>query len=46
MVTSETPDISEWLDFEFYDRVWYYDQKKMELDGSGRRLACWLGVAH
>ena len=42
----ETPDISEWLDFEFYDRVWYYDQNKIEIDGSGRRLARWLGVAH
>ena len=39
MVTGETPDISEWVDFEFYDRVWYYDQKKIEIDGSGRRLA-------
>ena len=45
-VTGETPDISEWLDFEFYDRVWYYDHKKIEIDGSGRRLARWLGVAH
>ena len=38
--------ISEWTDFEFYDRVWFYDQKKIEIDGSGRRLARWLGVAH
>jgi hypothetical protein len=34
------------IDFEFYDRVWYYDQKKIEIDGSGRRLARWLRVAH
>ena len=47
IVTGETPDISEFIDFEFYDRVWYYDQKKIEVDGSGRRLAQeWLGVAH
>jgi hypothetical protein len=46
MVTGETPFISEWIDFEFYDRVWYYDQKKIEINGSGRRLARWLGVAH
>jgi hypothetical protein len=26
--------------------VWYYDQKKIEIDGSGRLLAQWLGVAH
>ena len=46
IVTGETPDISEWTDFEFYDRVWYYDEKKIEIDGGGRRLARWLGVAH
>jgi hypothetical protein len=45
-VTGETPDISEWTDFGFYDRVWVYDHKKIELDGTGRRLARWLGVAH
>lgn len=48
VVTGETPDISEWLNFEFCDRVWwfYFDQKKIEIDGSRRRLARWLGVAH
>ena len=46
MVTGETPDISEWIDFEFYDRVWFYDRKKMEMDDTGRKLARWLGVAH
>jgi hypothetical protein len=25
-VTGETPNISEWLDFEFYDLVWWWDQ--------------------
>ncbi len=46
MITGETPGISEWIDFEFYDRVWYYDQKKIEINGSGRRLTRWLSVAH
>jgi hypothetical protein len=46
MVHGETPDISEWIDFKFYDRVSYYDQKKIEIDGLGCRLARWLGVAH
>ena len=46
IVTGETPDISEWIDFEFYDRVWFYDRKKMEMDDTGRKLARWLGVAH
>jgi hypothetical protein len=26
-ITGNTPDISEWLDFDFYDMVWYYDRK-------------------
>ena len=25
-VMGQTPDISEWLDFEFYDLVWWLDQ--------------------
>ena len=24
-VMEQTPDISEWLDFEFYDLVWWLD---------------------
>ena len=24
-VMGQTPDISEWLDFEFYDLVWWLD---------------------
>ena len=24
-VTGQTPDIIEWLDFEFYDLVWWLD---------------------
>jgi hypothetical protein len=27
MVTGETPEISEWIDVEFDDQVWYYNQK-------------------
>jgi hypothetical protein len=46
IVTGETPDISEWINFELYDRVWFYDRKKIEMDDSGCRLARWLGVAH
>ena len=26
-VTGQTPEISEWLDFELYDRVWWIDKK-------------------
>ena len=25
-VTGQTPDISEWLDFKFYDLVWWLDR--------------------
>ncbi len=25
-VKGDTPDITEWVDFEFYDWVWYWDQ--------------------
>jgi hypothetical protein len=25
-VTGKTPDISKWLDFEFYDLVWWWDR--------------------
>jgi hypothetical protein len=30
-VKGNTVDISEWLDFDFFDRIWYWDQKKMDL---------------
>jgi hypothetical protein len=42
MVTGETPDVSEWIDFKFYNRVWYYDQKKIEIGvaaGAGFQMA-------
>jgi hypothetical protein len=39
MFTGETPDICEWIDIKFYDQEWYFDQKKIEINGSGRRLA-------
>ena len=41
-VTGETADISEYLDFGFYDRVWYHENA-----GLGERLhGRWLGVSH
>ncbi|KAI2506814.1 hypothetical protein MHU86_7599 [Fragilaria crotonensis] len=43
IVTGPTPNILEWIDFEFFDScVWFYDQKKMEMDDTGRKLARWL----
>ena len=41
-VTGETPDISEYLDFGFYDWVWYKDNAGLGDNCIGR----WLGVAH
>ena len=41
-VTGETPDISKYLDFGFYDWVWYKDNA-----GLGRNcIRWWLGIAH
>ena len=46
-VTGQTPDISEWLDFEFYDLVWWLDRPtKPNITDDTRRLARWLGVSH
>ena len=40
-VTGETPDISEYLDFGFYDRVWFKDNAGASPFEPGR----WLGVS-
>ena len=46
-VTGNTPDISEWLDFEFYDLVWWLDHShKPNIADVVRRPARWLGVSH
>ena len=42
-VTGDTPDISEYLDFEFYDWVWYWDTPG---DMDNPKIGRWLGVAH
>jgi hypothetical protein len=46
-VTGETPDISEWLDFEFYDLVWWWDRpNKPNINDETKRLGRWLGISH
>ena len=45
-VMGQTVDISEWLDFDFYDRVWYWDQKKVDMNDEQARIGRWLGIAH
>ena len=42
VVTGETVDISEYLDFGFYDMVWYKDNSGLSPSQPGR----WLGVSH
>ena len=41
-ITGETPDISEYLDFSFYDWIWYRDNAGVGDNMFGR----WLGVSH
>ena len=41
-VTGETVDISEYLDFSFYDEVWYKDNAGTSPEEPAR----WLGVSH
>ena len=41
-VTGETVDILEYLDFGFYDLVWYHDNAGL----GERKLGRWLGVSH
>ena len=46
-VLGHTIDISEWLDFEFYDLVWWWDPTvPQHISPTPKRLGRWLGVAH
>jgi hypothetical protein len=45
-LTGNTVDILEWLDFDFYERVCYWDQKKMDMTDKQAKLGRWLGIAH
>ena len=42
-ITGDTPDISEWLEFEFYDLCWYWDTPN---DIDNPKIGRWLGVSH
>ena len=42
-LTGDTPDISEWLDFDIYDQVWFWDSPGKEENPKPRH---WLGVSH
>ena len=46
-VTGDTSDISEWLDFEMYDLVYWIDRpNKPDTSDDVRRLGRWLEIAH
>ena len=38
-IMGQTVDISEWLDFDFYDRVWYWDEPKTDMTNEQSRIA-------
>ena len=43
-ITGNTPDISEWLDFDFWDMVWWLEEKKPGMDNANARLGRWAGI--
>jgi len=47
-ITGQTTDISDWLDFEFYDTVWVLNRTSIKMDtvNEERLPAKWLGVSH
>jgi hypothetical protein len=45
VVTGRSPDISEYLDYKWYDTIWYYDHD-VPFPQDRRKLGKWLGVAH
>ena len=45
-ITGQTEDISEWLDFDFYDLVWWHENEKSDTTTDSVHLGRWLGVSH
>jgi hypothetical protein len=45
VITGRTPDISEYIDFSFYDWLWYFDSE-IQFPEQKRKLGRWLGVSH
>ena len=42
-LTGDTIDISEWIEFEFYDLIIYWDDRKNDTKQS---IGRWLGPSH
>ena len=45
MVFGTTPDISEYVEFDFYDYCWYWDTPQ-SYPHEKKQLGRWLGIAH
>ena len=45
-LSGDTPDISEWIDFSFYDLVWFHNNAKTDAADDLVQLGYWLGIAH
>ena len=45
IIFGSTPDISEYVEFEFYDHCWYWDTPQ-SYPNEKKSLGRWLGVAH
>jgi len=43
-ITGNTPDISELLEFEWYQPIWYYEPS--EFPHQNKLLGRWIGIAH
>jgi hypothetical protein len=44
MVMGRMHDISEYVEFGWYELLWYYNQD--DFPEKRRHLGCWLGIAH
>ena len=45
ILTGEMPNIMEWLDFSFYDLIWYH-VSSYDTTTQPHRLGRWLGISH
>ena len=45
-ITGNTPDVSEYLDFDFWDLVWYFPNAHPSISVDDRALGRWVGVSH
>ena len=42
----ETPDISNWLDFTYYEPCWYMHYHGNVMDKPNASIGRWLGISH